>query len=150
MQQRVADGDLGTQVGRVGEPRDAAGLHGSDEQAEPGDRDGERVEVDAADRVEAALDERADVAAGLALAPVARAAGAKAPSRKWPEPQVGSISRRLGEAELVDRRLERAVEDELLDELRRLQQRVLLLRRLGEILVEVAEEARAQSGSVKS
>ena len=67
--------------------------------------------------------------------------------RKWPEPQVGSIRRRLGQAELVDRRLERAVEDEVLDEVGRLQQRVALLRRLGQVLVEVAEEAGAQLGS---
>ena len=37
--------------------------------------------------------------------------------------------------------VERAVEDERLDEVRRLQQRVGFLRRLGEVLVEVAEEA---------
>ena len=49
----------------------------------------------------------------------------------------------LAEAELADRRVERPVEDELLDELRRLQQGVALARRLGEVLVEVAEEARA-------
>jgi hypothetical protein len=46
----------------------------------------------------------------------------------------------LFEAELVEGRLERAVQDEALDELRRLQQRVALLRRIGQILVEIAKE----------
>lgn len=44
-------------------------------------------------------------------------------------------------AELFDRRREREVEDELLDELRGLEQGVGLASRLGEVLVEVAEEA---------
>ena len=44
--------------------------------------------------------------------------------------------------ELVDRRCERAIEDEALDELRRLKQRIAPLGRLRKILVEVAEKAR--------
>ena len=47
----------------------------------------------------------------------------------------------LLKAELVDGRGQRAVEDELLDEDGRLQQGVLLLRLLGEVLVQVAQEA---------
>lgn len=43
-------------------------------------------------------------------------------------------------AELFDRRREREVEDELLDELRGLEQGVGLASRLGEVLVEVAKE----------
>jgi hypothetical protein len=54
---------------------------------------------------------------------------------------VGSIRRTLAVAELADRRGQRAVEDEFLDELGRLQQRVALAGGLGQILVEVAEEA---------
>ncbi len=42
--------------------------------------------------------------------------------------------------ELVDGRAERQIEDELLDELRGLQQRIALARVLGEVLVEVTEE----------
>ncbi len=45
------------------------------------------------------------------------------------------------QAELVDRGREREVEDELLDELGRLQQREALAGRLRQVLVEVAEEA---------
>ena len=45
------------------------------------------------------------------------------------------------EAELVDGRLQRAFEDELLDEDRRLEQGVLLAGGFGEVLVQVAQEA---------
>ena len=48
----------------------------------------------------------------------------------------------LGQPELVDRRVERAVEDEFLDEDGRLQQRVFLACLLGEVLVEIAQESR--------
>ena len=46
--------------------------------------------------------------------------------------------------------VERQVEDELLDELRGLQQREGLLGVLGQVLVEVAEEAGVPAGSLKS
>src|SRR5947209_6692069 len=46
------------------------------------------------------------------------------------------------QAELVDRRLERPVEYELLNELRGLKKGVLLPRRLGKVLIEVTKEAR--------
>ena len=49
-----------------------------------------------------------------------------------------------GEPELRDRRGERLVEDELLDEDRGLQQRVHLLRVVGEVLVQVSEEPGAE------
>src|SRR5262245_44839245 len=46
------------------------------------------------------------------------------------------------EAELADGRIERAFENESLDELGRLEQRVAFARRFREVLVEVAEKAR--------
>ena len=49
----------------------------------------------------------------------------------------------LAEAELPDRGVERPVQDERLDELGRLEEGIALARRLGQVLVEVAEEARA-------
>ena len=60
------------------------------------------------------------------------------------EPSVGFEPRlvsRLGQPELLDRRVQGAVEDELLDEDGRLEQGVLLAGRLGQVLVEVAQEA---------
>src|SRR5690606_27719246 len=48
----------------------------------------------------------------------------------------------LGEAELLDGSVERLLEDELLDEVRRLQERVALAHRLRQVLVEVTEEPR--------
>ena len=61
------------------------------------------------------------------------------------QPSVGFEPRlvsRLGQPEFLDRRVECAVEDELLDEDRRLEERVPLPCLLGEVLVEVAQEPR--------
>ena len=74
---------------------------------------------------------------------IREAGGRNAPSRKCPEPQAGSISRTSSRPNSSIAGVECAVEDEVLDELGRLQQRVLL-RRFGEVLVEVAEKARVQ------
>ena len=57
---------------------------------------------------------------------------------------------RLRQPELLDRRVERAVEDELLDEDGRLEQRVLLAGGFGEVLVEVAEEPGVRRASAVS
>ena len=152
VQQRVADGQVGSRS--PGASRSAVIPHACerrDQQPEAGDRHRERVEVHAVDRVERPLRRGTRRSRRrLACAPSSSNSRANAPSRKWPEPQAGSISRTVSQPELLDRRLERAVEDELLDELRRLQQGVLLARRLGEVLVEVAEEAVSSAGSVKS
>jgi len=59
-----------------------------------------------------------------------------APRRKWP----------VLEPELRDGRVEGLVEDELFDELRRLEKRVTLADRLGKVLVQVAQEARILAG----
>ena len=77
---------------------------------------------------------------GLGLDPAA-----EEPSER-PEEEVARAAgrvddRRVGQTECGDRRFEGAVEDELLDEDRGLEQRVRLLGVLGEVLVEVAEEA---------
>jgi len=63
-----------------------------------------------------------------------------------PEPLSGSFAlpdRR--QTELVERRIERAVEDEFFHELRRLEQRVFLAGRFGEVLIQVAQEPRVPS-----
>jgi hypothetical protein len=68
----------------------------------------------------------------------------KAPIRKCPDPAGGIDEPRPLNAELGERRLERTVEDEGLHELRRLQQRIALAGRVGEVLVEASQEAGAQ------
>ena len=65
---------------------------------------------------------------------------ANPPSRKCPEPHVGSIIRTVSSPNSSMAGFERAVEDELLDEHGRLQQGVLLLRLLGEFLIQVTQE----------
>src|SRR5437879_2740792 len=47
------------------------------------------------------------------------------------------------EAEFVQRRGECAIQDEIDDEVWRLQESIALARRFGDVLVEIAEEARA-------
>ena len=143
VQQRVAAGEVDPKRRRIGQPRDAAGPQRRHQQPEPGDGHGVGVEVHAVHAVQGPLDKFAIVRAGLGLAASGRGAGGSA--------RAGSARcRRSGRscgslrpsAELVDGRIERAVEDELLDELRRLQQGVLLAGRLGEVLVQVAQEPR--------
>ena len=60
--------------------------------------------------------------------------------RKWPLPQVGSMSLTACSPYSASAGVERPVEDERLDEDRSLEQGEPLLRVLGEVLVEVAEE----------
>ena len=55
---------------------------------------------------------------------------------------------RFSQANVAIAGAERAIEDEFLDELWRLQQRVLLLGLFLQVLVEVAEEARLPAASV--
>lgn len=80
------------------------------------------------------------VAAGLAALPF-RHQAVKAAEQEVAGAAGGVDQARGLVAELADRRGERAVEDEFLDELGRLQQRVALAGGLRQVLVEVAEEA---------
>ena len=128
---------------RIGKPVNSRRLQRGDEQAEPRDRHRVRVEVHAGHRIKRALRELAHVHRRLVLLPFVEQAveGAE-------QEMAGTACRidqpHLGEPELRDRRRQRAIEDELLDELRRLQQRVLLPSGLGQVLVEIAEKARVQ------
>ena len=140
MEERVADGDVEREVGRVREPRDPRDLQRRDEEAEARDGDGVGVEVDAVDGRSARCTAFAADTAGRR----------RPPERDEPvkraEEEVAAAAGGVDEAdllvaELLDRRRERPVEDELLDELGRLEQRVALAGGLGEVLVEVAEEA---------
>ena len=45
------------------------------------------------------------------------------------------------ESKLIERRIQRPVENELFDKLRRLQQGIFLARRLGQVLIQVAQES---------
>jgi hypothetical protein len=68
-------------------------LERGDQQPEPGDRHGERVEVHPVDRIQRVLGQhprRGSPGSPPATAPSSRS---NAPSRKWPDPQVGSIIR---------------------------------------------------------
>ena len=116
-----------------------ARLQRGDGQPEPGDGDGERVEVDAVDRVQRLLDPGLELQAGRVLVPAVEQPVERA------EQEVARAAGRVDQPEalerpIVQRRFQRPVEDELLDEHRRLQQRVGLLGVLGQVLVQVTEE----------
>ena len=139
----VADGQVeGERRGGL-QRRKARGLERGDGEPEAGDRDGERVEVDAVDRVERRLDAGLDFQAGRVPVPAVEQAVEGA------EQEVAGPAGRVDELEafqgpLLQRWFEGAVEDELLDEDRGLQQRVGVLRVLGQVLVQVAEEPGGQ------
>ena len=115
-------------------------LQRRDQQPEARDRDGERVQVHAGDGVQRPLRDVARVARRLVSDPFI-----DQPLEAAQQEVAGAAGRvdhpHFAEAELADGRRQRAVEDELLDELRRLQQRVALARGFRQVLVEVAEEA---------
>ena len=141
VEQGVAGRHVDLERGCVGEPVHAGRTEGGDAQAEAGYRDRERVQVDPRHLIENTTRPLARVGTGLVLRPegiealesteqeVSRAAG-------------GVDQAHVAEAELLDGGIERAVEDELLHELGCLEQRVPLAGALGEVLVEIAEEAR--------
>ena len=110
-----------------------------------GDCSGEGIQVDAGHLFENAARPLARVRARL----VPRPEGIQPPKRA--EQEVPRAAGRIDqahfpEAELLDGRIERTVEDELLHEFGRLEQRVALAGALGEVLVEVAQEARVPGG----
>ena len=126
--------------------------HGGEHEAEAGDGDGEGVLVYAVDRGQGVCDQhpvvsrrrlrlpRGEEAAECAQKEVAASAGGVDDAQPAREVRVAKGGRRL-KAELLDRGVEGVVEDELLDELRGLEEGVGLAGGLGEILVEVAQEA---------
>ena len=117
-----------------------ARLERRDRQPEPRDRHRERVEVDAVHRVQRSLHPLALVQPRRVLVPaVEQPLEAAEQEVARPAGRVDHLE--AFERPLGERRLQGAVEDELLDEDRRLEQRVPLLRVLGDVLVEVAEEA---------
>ena len=140
VQQAVAGDDVDLEGGGVPEPFDTTRPQRRHQQAEAGDRRCERVDVHTADSVQSALDQHPFGRARLAAEPFAQQ------PREGAEQEVagaagGIDEAEAGEAELVKRRGQGAVQDELLDELRGLQQGEALLRLVGEVLVQVAEEA---------
>ena len=132
MQQAVAGGDVDSEVGGLLEPLDAGGPQRRHQQAEAGDRRRERVDVHAVDSVQGALDQHPLGRARLAGEPFPQQ------PREGAEQEVAGAAGGVdeadaGEAELVERGGQGAVQDELLDELRGLQQGEALLRVVGEV-----------------
>jgi hypothetical protein len=140
VQQAVTDGDMDPEVRRPGQALHVAGLQGGQQQAEAGDGHGERIEIDAGDRVECLLCDVAPIASRLVVRPLLDQA-MKSSEQEVPRPAGRIDQPHFAITELVDGRRQRPVENELLDELGRLQQRIALARGLAQILVQVAEEA---------
>ena len=130
-------------AGASSSERFAACAERGDRQPEPGDGDGERVEVDAMDRIEGRLNAGPDLKIRRVLVPAVQQ------PVKSAQQEVPGTAGRVDELEaferpFLQRGFEGLVEDELLDEDRRLQQRVGVLGVLGEVLIQVAEEPRRQ------
>ena len=130
-------------AGAASSDGEARCLERGDGEPEARDRDRERVEVDAVDRVERRLHAGLGFQAGGVPVPAVEEAVEGA------EQEVAGPAGRVDELEAFERAFfqrwfEGAVEDELFDEDRGLQQRVGVLRVLGQVLVQVAEEPGGQ------
>ena len=123
--------------------REARCLERGDGEAEAGDGDGERVEVDAVDRVERRLYAGLGFqAGGVPVPPVEESV--EGAEQEVTGPAGGVDELEAFEGPFFQRWFEGAVEDELFDEDRGLQQRVGVLRVLGQVLVQVTEEPGGQ------
>ena len=126
------------------QPPQPALLQRRHRQAEPGDRHRERVDVHPVDRVQRGLHPRLRLHPGRVPVPPVHQ------PRERPQQEVARTAGRVDQPEplqraLPQRRLHRPVEDELLHEHRRLQQRVRLPRVRGQVLIQVAEESGRQA-----
>ena len=130
-------------AGASSSERFAARAERGDRQPEAGDRDGERVEVDAVDRVERGLDAGPDLDVRRVLVPALQQS-VEGAQQEVPGPAGGVDELEAFEGAFLQRGFQGLVEDELLDEDRRLQQRVGVLGVLGEVLIQVTEEPRRQ------
>ena len=140
VEQGVSHRQVEVKVRGLGEAGGAGRGHGGDQQAETGDGHGVGVEVHAMDRAQGALGQFAGVGGGLALLPGGEQAGETA--QQEVAGPAGRVNQpHLGQAKGVQGRGQGVVEDEGLDEGRGLQEGIALARRLGQVLVEVAEEA---------
>ena len=147
MEQRVPGGHLHPETRRLDQPADVTGVDRGHQEPEPGDRRREGVQVHPRHPVQHVLHQGP------------HAVSRPVPSRELEQPPEGpqeEVARAAGRVdhghrpvpEGLDGRGQRQVEDELLHELRRLEQGVALAGGLGEVLVEVAEEAGVQRAVV--
>ena len=141
----VADGEVQCEGGSLLQGAQARRLERREHEPESGDRDRERVQVDAVYCVERLLHPGLGVQPGRVPVPAVEQPGERA-EQEVPGPAGRVDHREPVQRPLGQRRLQRPVEDELLDEHRRLQQRVGVLGVLGQVLVQVAEEPRGQLG----
>ena len=126
-------------AGASSSERFAACAERRDRQPEAGDSDGERVEVDAVDGVERGLDAGPDLKVRRVLVPALQQS-VEGAQQEVAGPAGGVDELETFEGPFLQGGFEGLVEDELLDEDRRLQQRVGVLGVLGEVLIQVAEE----------
>ena len=140
VQQAVANGYRHLEVVRIGQALHARGLQGGDKQAKARNGDGKGVQIDPGHGVQRFLRHVHRIAAGLVALPLGQQA-VKAAQQKVARTTGGVDQAYFAEAELVDGRCERAVENELFHELGRLQQCVALAGSFAQVLVQVAQEA---------
>ena len=144
MQQAVCDDNVGLDIRRPIEALDAHRVEQREHEAKARDGDRVGVDVDAIDLVERAAREIGNVLGRRLLLPAPNESAERA------EEEVTRAAGRVEEAhvleaELCDGRVQRLVEDELLDKLRRLEEREALAHGFGEILVQVPKKARVSA-----
>jgi len=146
MQQGIAHCEIELKGGGVAEFFDiAAGLERGNEEAEAGYADGEGIEVDAVNGIEGILGEDAGVGPRFFLQPEGEESLERA-EEKVTGAAGGIDEADFPEAEGLDGGSEGAVENELLDKVRSLEEGVALLGFYGEVLIEIAQETGAPFG----
>ena len=143
VKQAVAHREGKRKIRRGGKTCLIAGTQRGQQQAEPGDLHGEGVQVDAGHAVQRALRQGLGRGVGINALPLRQQAGETA-QQEMPGAAGRVDHSHPLDAELPDRRIQGAREDPVLDEVGRLQQGKPLAGVLGEVLVEVAEKARAE------
>ncbi len=125
---------------RLSEPCDPTGTKGRNHDPKPRDCSGVRIEVNTCYVTEHPLRQHGRIGSRLSLCPQ-REQPLECPDQEVSRATSGINQSNLVEAEFVNCRTQRLVQDEPLDEFGRLQERETLLGSFGEVLVKVAEKA---------
>ena len=140
VQQAVANRHVQPQVGRIRQPPHFAHPQRRRQQPEPGDGHRKGVQVHARHPIQRLLRDVARIAARFVTQPLG--GQPLEPAEQKVAGAAGRIEHpHLAESELPNRRGQRPVEDQRLHKFRRLQQRITLAGRLGQVLIQIAEKA---------
>ncbi len=154
--QRIPAGQINTEIRRILQPPNPAFPQRRQQQPEPRNRHRERIDIHPVDAVQSPLHQHPRVHRRFSVRPSPinplKPSQQKMPRPTGridhPKPRRGDLhtgpgrDRRRIQPELIQRRRQGPVQNERLHEIRRLQQRIFLPGRLGQILVQIPQKPR--------